>query len=109
MNNLFVGIDVSKDSSSAHGLDSKGRSSFSVSFSMDSDGFTTLLKHITSNCKDFSEVIVALESTACYHINLYSFLTLQAINTVVINPLLISNFTKLSLRKTKTDKKEVRT
>lgn len=109
MHNLFVGIDVSKDSSSAHGINSKGKSSFSVSFSMDSEGFTTLLKHITSNCKDFSEVIVALESTACYHINLYSFLTSKSIKTVIVNPLLISNFTKLSLRKTKTEKKDALT
>ena len=38
---------------------------------------------------------------------LYSFLTSKGINTAVINPLLISNFSKLSLRKTKTDKQTV--
>jgi len=50
-----------------------------------------------------------MESTACYHINLYSFLSAKGIDTVVINPLLISNFAKLSLRKTKTDKKDAGT
>jgi len=50
-------------------------------------------------CKDFSKVMVGVESTACYHMNLYSFLTAKGINTVVINPLLIANFAKLSLRK----------
>jgi transposase len=51
-----------------------------------------------------SRVLVAVESTACYHINLYSFLTAKGVPTVVINPLLIANFSKMSLRKTKTDK-----
>jgi len=48
-----------------------------------------------------------MESTGCYPINLFLFLSSQGIRTVVVNPLLISNFAKLSLRKTKTDKKDV--
>jgi transposase len=109
VHDLFVGIDVSKNSSSAKGLDKKGRKSFYLSFKMDSDGFSELLKAITSQSKDLSKVIVALESTACYHINLFSFLTSKGIDAVVINPLLISNFAKLSLRKTKTDRKDAMT
>jgi transposase len=50
-----------------------------------------------------------MESTACYHINLFSFLSSKGFSVVVINPLLISNFAKLSLRKTKTDKKDALT
>ena len=50
-----------------------------------------------------------MESTGCYHVNLFSFLADQGIKAVVINPLLISNFSKLSLRKTKTDKKDALT
>jgi len=64
------------------------------------------LKAIAAHSKGLSEVTAAVESTACYHINLYSFLTAKGVSTVVINPLLISNFAKLSLRKTKTDKKD---
>ncbi|MCC6545319.1 MAG: IS110 family transposase [Nitrospirae bacterium] len=109
MYDLFIGIDVSKESSSAHGLTKEGKSSFSMSFAMNSDGFSELLMTVTSHCKDLSGVIIAMESTACYHINLFSFLTSKDINAVIINPLLISNFTKLSLRKTKTDKKDART
>ena len=99
MTDLYVGIDVSKDCSSAHGIDVKGRSNFSLSFSMDAEGFAELWKEIMGYCKDFSKVMVGVESTACYHMNLYSFLTAKGINTVVINPLLIANFAKLSLRK----------
>jgi transposase len=49
-----------------------------------------------------------MESTGCYHLNLFSFLTTQGIVVVVINPLLIANFAKRSLRRTKMDKKDAR-
>jgi transposase len=103
---LFVGIDVSKDTSSAHGLDERGRKRFSLTFSMDAEGFGELVAALKANVRDLSEVTVAMESTACYHINLFSHLTARGSRVVVVNPLLISNFVKLSLRKTKTDKKD---
>ena len=106
LNKLYVGIDISKESSSAQGLDAKGEKQFYLKFDMDSDGFSQVFKAIKKNCKDTSKVMIAMESTACYHINLFSFFTSKGINTVIINPLLISNFVKLSLRKTKTDKKD---
>ncbi|HXX81601.1 MAG TPA: hypothetical protein VEI46_08625 [Thermodesulfovibrionales bacterium] len=34
-----------------------------------------LWKAITAHTKDLSDVVAAGESTACYHLNLYSFLT----------------------------------
>lgn len=106
MSKLFVGIDVSKDSFSATGIDPKGNLCFSLSAAMDKEGFSALMKAITSNCNDLSFVLIGMESTGCYHINLFSFLSDRGANTVVINPLLISNFAKISLRKTKTDKKD---
>jgi transposase len=106
MYSLFVGIDVSKDSFSLAGLDEKAKVLFSLCPSMNAQGFSELLKAITSRCDDLSSVIVALESTGPYHLNLFSFLVSQGITTIVINPLIIANFTKLSLRKTKTDKKD---
>ena len=109
MDLLLVGIDVSKAFFSAVGIDSEGKGSFSGSYPMDSSGFEGLIKAMTSHCEDLSKVIVGMESTGCYHINLYSFLISRQIHTLVINPLLIANYAKLSLRKTKTDKKDART
>lgn len=109
MSKLFVGIDVSKDSFSATGIDVKGNVKFSLSAAMDKSGFSELMKDIASTCKDLSAVMAAMESTGCYHINLFSFLSDKVGNALVINPLLISNFAKLSLRKTKTDKKDALT
>jgi transposase len=109
MESLIVGVDVSKESFSAAGLDSKGTHCFSQDCAMDSDGFSKLLKTITAHQQDLSAVVVGMESTGCYHINLFSYLTSLGIHAVVINPLLISNFAKLALRKTKTDKKDALT
>ena len=106
---LFVGIDVSKDYSSAQGLDPEGKKLFYLEFGMNGEGFSRLLNTLKTHCKDLSEVTVGMESTGCYHTNLFAFLCSEGIACVVINPLLISNFARLSLRKTKTDKKDALT
>jgi len=79
MTKLFVGIDIAKDTSSAQGIDSAGRGCFSLTVPMDSSGFMELWTAIMLHCKDLPEVIVAVESTACYHINLFSFFTAKAV------------------------------
>ncbi len=109
MDRLFVGVDISKDTFSAAGLDAEGNRCFSAFYSMDSDGFGQFLEIIIARCPERAKVLVAMESTACYHINLFSFLSSQGIPVMVINPLLIANFAKRSLRKTKTDKKDAQT
>ena len=109
MDRMFVGVDISKDTFSAAGLGAEGSECFSGLYSMDSDGFCKLLEVVTARCQDRENVMVGMESTGCYHINLFSFLTSRGIRAVVINPLLIANFAKRSLRKTKTDKKDAKT
>ena len=109
MYRLLVGIDVSKDFFSAAVLDEEGGELLSASYEMNSNGFNQFLKALSSQCEELDQVLVAMESTGCYHINLYSFLGSQGIRTLVVNPLLIANFAKLSLRKTKTDKKDALT
>jgi transposase len=47
-----------------------------------------------------------MESTASYHVNLFSYLASEGYQVILINPLLISNYVKMQLRKTKTDKKD---
>jgi transposase len=109
MDRVFVGVDISKDTFSVAGLDGEGKECFSGSYLMDSEGFCKFLEIVAAHCPDRQKVLVGMESTGCYHINLFSFLTSQRIQAVVINPLLIANFAKRSLRKTKTDKKDART
>ena len=106
---LYVGIDVSKEFSTAQGLDKNGKKLFYLRFAMNSEGFSELLKAMLKCTRGVTEITAAMESTGCYHINLFSFLSSEGISCVVVNPLLITNFTRLSLRKTKTDKKDALT
>ena len=102
----FLGIDVSKETFDACCLPNQGERLFNLSASMDRKGFGELIKQLSALSMTQASVLVGMESTACYHINLYSFLVSLGYPVVVINPLLISNFVKLQLRKTKTDKKD---
>ena len=102
----FLGVDVSKETFDACCINSKGERVFSLSTSMNRKGFEELIKQLSSLSIPQESLLVGMESTACYHINLYSFLVSSGYSVIVINPLLISNFVKLQLRKTKTDKKD---
>ncbi len=106
MYRLFVGIDVSKDSFSVAALDVKAKTVFSLCPVMNAEGFEEFFSVLTSHHGNLGTVVVALESTGPYHLNLYSFLVSKDIMTIVVNPLIIANFNKLSLRRTKTDKKD---
>ena len=79
---------------------------FRLSTDMVRSGFEELNKKLTKVAGSRESVVIGMESTACYHIPLFSFLTSEGYSVVVINPLLISNYMKLQLRKTKTDKKD---
>ena len=109
MGKVYVGIDIAKDRSTAHGIEEGGGSLFELTFDMNGGGFAELLKRIEASAGSLGNVVAAMESTACYHINLYSFLSAKGIEAVIINPLLIANYTKLTLRKTKTDRKDAKT
>jgi transposase len=109
MYRVLVGVDVSKNLFSAAVLDQEGGELVSASYEMNANGFNQFLKTLSSQCEELDQILVAKESTGCYQINLYSFLGSQGIRTLVVNPLLIANFAKLSLRKTKMGKKDALT
>jgi transposase len=102
----FLGIDVSKETFDGCCINLKGERLFSLSTSMNRKGFEELIKQLCGLSVSQDSVLVGMESTACYHVNLYSFLISLGYSVIVMNPLLISNFVKLQLRKTKTDKKD---
>jgi transposase len=102
----FLGIDISKDKFDAYCIDMKGEKHFYLSCSMDRAGFEKLVNRLEALSMPQEGFLIGMESTACYHLNLFSFLLAKGYTAVLINPLLISNFVKLQLRKTKTDKKD---
>jgi transposase len=71
---------------------------------MDRKGFEKLKGHLAA--VSISSVLIGMESTASYHVNLFSYLVSEGYKVLLINPLLISNYVKMQLRKTKTDKKD---
>jgi len=105
LSKILVGVDVSKEFSTAQGLDENGKKIFYLRFAMNSEGFSELLKTMLKHSENVIGVTVAMESTGCYHINLFSFLSSAGVLCLIVNPLLITNFTRLSLRKTKTDRR----
>ncbi len=74
MSTLFVGIDVSKDSFVACGIDANGNTLFFITGSMDINGFSELVKLITSHSNDLYSALVGMEASGYYHIALFSFL-----------------------------------
>jgi transposase len=99
--NCFVGIDVSKEKFDACGIGKQEEKIFSVTCSMNRGGFDKFLVQLP---KDKTSFLLGMESTASYHIPLFSYLTARGYRVVIINPLLIAHFAKRSLRKTKTDR-----
>jgi len=104
---VFVGIDVSKDSFSACALKKDLQPLFEASFPMDIKGFRKLRAMLSRLSKD--SILIAKESSGCYHFNLFAFLSKSGYNCVILNPLLVSRFATLNLRKTKTDRIDART
>jgi transposase len=100
----FVGIDISKDKFDACGITGEEAKLFQISAAMDRKGFEKLKGHLAS--VSVSSVLIGMESTASYHVNLFSYLVSEGYKVILINPLLISNYVKMQLRKTKTDKKD---
>lgn len=105
---LYVGIDVAKNKHDVTVIDDTGRSVLKpITITNRKQGFELLhntLKQLKQNC------LIAMENTGHYALNLLTFLHQKNYQIYIYNPLLIKEFTKsLSLRKTKTDKKDART
>ena len=101
--NCFVGIDVSKEKFDACCIGEQGEKVFSLACTMSRQGFENFSLRLPA---DKTSLLLGMESTASYHIALFSYLTANGYKVVVVNPLLINGFSKRSLRKTKTDRKD---
>ena len=103
---FFIGVDVSKEKFDVCCIGEQEEKVFSLMCTMDREGFEKLALKLPM---DKSSFLLGMESTASYHLPLFSYLTAQGYRVVIINPLLINNFAKRSLRKTKTDRKDAYT
>jgi len=101
----FLGIDISKDSFDFSFTDETEKVLYKDNYQMDMDDFTKLSEYLSPFSKD--EILIVMEATGIYHLNLLSYLLEQELNVSVVNPLFIHAFTKsMTIRKTKTDAKD---
>ena len=108
---IYVGIDVAKDKHECIIITEENKIiTPCFSFPNTRDGFQRLDKEIRMVSQgDYEKVKIGLEATGHYSSNLLSYLVRQNWNVVQLNPLSVANFKKAqSLRRTKTDKNDVR-
>jgi hypothetical protein len=70
----FLGIDVSKDKFDAYCIDIDGEKHFYLSCPMDRKGFEKLVSRLKASSIPQENLLIGMESAACYHMNLFSFL-----------------------------------
>ena len=105
MYKYFLGIDISKDSFDFSFTDETEKVLYKDHYLMDMTDFTKLSDYLAPFSKD--EILIVMEATGIYHLNLLSFFLEQGLNVSVVNPLFIHAFTKsMTIRKTKTDSKD---
>ena len=105
MYKYFLGIDISKDSFDFSFTDETEKVLYKDHYQMDMNDFTKLSEYLSPFSKD--EILVVMEATGIYHLNLLSFFLEQDLSVSVVNPLFIHAFTKsMTIRKTKTDAKD---
>lgn len=102
---IYLGIDVSKDKFDYAAVDQQSGLIKKDALPMNRDGFNQIEQLI----KFFPKVVVGLESTGTYHINILSFLLSLTEHVQLLNPALVKKFAEAdSLRKTKTDTVDAR-
>ena len=74
----IVGIDISKDKFDACGITGEEAKLFQISAAMDRKGFEKLKRHFSA--LSVSSVLIGMESTASYHVNLFSYLVAEGYN-----------------------------
>lgn len=105
---LYIGVDISKESFAVCIKNPEGKTLFQGSFPQSLEGFQSFLQTINDTYPQTS-VIVGMESTSIYYLNLLSFLIEHNIDTVIINPSVIKAFSELNIRNSKSDKKDAST
>lgn len=105
----FVGIDIAKYEHVASIYNSvNGEYTLdSLHFDNNAKGFQTLLSNLSKLNKD--DIVIGFESTAHYHLSLFSYLTKKNFGCYLINPLVTSKFRSISLRNAKNDNIDSRT
>lgn len=98
---IFTGFDVSKDHLDFCTLDGSGKP-LSGKVPFNAEGFKMLLRKIPSDSH------CVMEATGPYHLKLATWLCKKGYTVSVVNPLVIKHFSRMNLRRAKTDKADAR-
>ncbi len=82
---LYVGIDVSEEKADAPAIGDEGKKLFVLSCAMNREGFEKFIMELASVSK--TSLLLGMESTASYHIALFSYLTAKGYRVAIIKPL----------------------
>lgn len=96
---LSIGIDVSKRTFDVAFFN--GDSFKTVMFANDREGITSFSNEILRYQKD--SIIITMEATGIYHVNLANHLHAQGYTVSVVNPLIIKRFGEMKMVRAKTD------
>ncbi len=104
---FYVGIDIAKKNHEASIIDSKGKLlDKSISFSNSESGCNKLIALLDKFEANSTNVIIGMEATGHYWLNLYSHLLELGFTVNVINPIQSEAFRKMYIRQTKNDSKD---
>lgn len=97
----YLGIDIGKEKHVAAMLNTDGQIDLNpLVFKADSAGYQKLLSTIK---QDKSSLLIGMEATGHYWLNLYEKLTQDGFRVIVLNPLQVSSFRNQGIRGSKTD------
>jgi transposase len=106
MPNLYVGVDVSKYKFDACIKDDENQVLMKPkTYTQNLDGLDRFIHDIDSTRKDpNTKVLIGMESTSRYHLNLMGYLLKHSYNVREFNPIEVYGVRKSRIRHTKTDK-----
>lgn len=106
VNQVYVGIDTSKDFFDSSAIDIRGSELMETTrYNQDITGFQEFYEKVKEICNvTKSSLLIGIESTGIYHVPLYDFLVRRGCQVRVFNGLEIRGLRKTRIRKTKTDK-----
>jgi len=100
---ISVGVDVSKDTLDVAFV---GKNIAQRSFSNSEWGIGSLLKIISEQVE--TEIVVTMEATGVYHLNLAVHLLEAGLTVSVVNPLIIKRYGEMKMLRAKTDPVDAR-
>jgi transposase len=100
---LFVGVDIAATTAAVATQRSGAHASRSFTIDQTPEGFTRLVHQLQATSRVPSEVLVVMEATGSYWINLATRLVHEGFMVSVINPAQAHHFAKALLKRAKTD------